>query len=93
MLLLDEPSNALDLAARRGLRNTLGRLAQNGVSLLMITHDVSDMLPEMRRVLLMNNGRIVHDGVREQVLTSAVLSELFEVPVRLMESEGILAAS
>jgi iron complex transport system ATP-binding protein len=86
-LLLDEPSNALDLAAQRELRNTLRRLAQEGTGLVLVTHHLGDILPEIERVILMRSGRIVADGAREELLTEARLSELFEAPVRIGRDE------
>jgi iron complex transport system ATP-binding protein len=82
-LLLDEPSNALDLAAQRELRETLRRLAQGGTGLLLVTHHLGDVLPEIERVILMRGGRIVGDGPRAELLTEARLTELFQTPVRI----------
>jgi iron complex transport system ATP-binding protein len=82
-LLLDEPSNALDLAAQRELRETLRRLAAEGTGLVLVTHHLGDILPEIERVILMRGGRIVGDGGREELLTAARLSELFNAPVRI----------
>jgi iron complex transport system ATP-binding protein len=86
-LLLDEPSNALDLAAQRELRETLRRLAQEGTGLVLVTHYLGDILPEIERVILMRGGRIVGDGAREAMLTEARLSELFNTPVRIGRDE------
>ena len=86
-LLLDEPSNALDLAAQRELRETLRRLAQEGTGLVLVTHHLGDILPEIERVILMRGGRIVGDGPREELLTAARLSELFNAPVRIGRDE------
>jgi iron complex transport system ATP-binding protein len=86
-LLLDEPSNALDLAAQRELRETMRRLAQEGVGLVLVTHHLGDILPEIERVILMRGGRIVGDGPREELLTEARLSELFRAPVRIGRDE------
>jgi len=82
-LLLDEPYNALDLAAQRDLRETLRRLAREGTGLVMVTHHLGDILPEIERIILMRDGRIVADGLREELLTEPRLSELFHVPVRI----------
>ncbi len=82
-LLLDEPSNALDLAAQRDLRETLRTLARDGTGLVMVTHHLGDILPEIERIILMRNGRIVADGAREDLLTEPRLSDLFHVPVRV----------
>jgi iron complex transport system ATP-binding protein len=82
-LLLDEPSNALDLAAQRELREALRGLAREGTGLVMVTHHLGDILPEIERIILMRDGRIVADGPREELLTEARLSELFHTPVRI----------
>ncbi len=86
-LLLDEPSNALDLAAQRGLRDTLRRLAAEGTGLVMVTHHLGDILPEIERVILLRDGRIVGDGAREELLTETRLSELFNTRVRIGRDE------
>lgn len=82
-LLLDEPSNALDLAAQRELRETLRGLARQGTGLVLVTHHLGDILPEIDRIVLMSDGRIVGDGAREELLTEARLSRLFGTPVRI----------
>ena len=92
MLLLDEPSNALDLNAQQGLRGMLRRLAQQGTGILLITHHIADILPEIQRVILMRGGRIVADGAKEKLLTADVLSELFGVRVEVTERDGFLYA-
>ena len=86
-LLLDEPSNALDLAAQRELRQTLRRLASEGTGLVMVTHHLGDILPEIERIILLREGRIVADGPREALLTEETLSELFHVSVRIGRDE------
>jgi iron complex transport system ATP-binding protein len=86
-LLLDEPSNALDLAAQRELRETLRGLAREGTGLVLVTHHLGDILPEIERVILMRDGRIVGDGPREELLTEPRLSELFHAPVRIGRDE------
>src|SRR4051812_21958029 len=92
MLLLDEPSNALDLAAQQELRQMLRRLAQQGTGLLLITHHIADILPEIDRVILMRAGRIVEDGPKERLLTGEVLSELFGVTVEVTPRGGFFHA-
>ncbi|HEY1985098.1 MAG TPA: ATP-binding cassette domain-containing protein [Terracidiphilus sp.] len=82
-LLLDEPSNALDLAAQRDLRETLRRLASEGTGLVLVTHHLGDILPEIERVILMRDGRIVADGPRAELLNESTLSNLFKIPVRI----------
>jgi len=89
-LLLDEPSNALDLASQHDLRETLRGLAAEGTGLVLVTHHLGDILPEIKRVILMRDGRIVGDGPRHELLTEARLSELFNTPVRIGHDDGWL---
>lgn len=91
-LLLDEPSNALDLSAQRDLRTLLVDLAEQGTTMLLITHQLGDVIPAMRRVVMMAGGRIVADGAREQLLTETRLQQLFGVEVQLSERDGFLHA-
>jgi iron complex transport system ATP-binding protein len=86
-LLMDEPSNALDLAAQRELRDSLRGLAQQGTGLVLVTHHLGDILPEIERVILMRSGRIVGDGPREELLTEKILSDLFRTQVRIGRDE------
>ncbi len=81
MLLLDEPSNALDLAAQADLRALLQKLAAQGTGILLITHHIADIIPEIDRILLMSEGRIVADGPRPRLLTPETLSGLFKTEV------------
>jgi iron complex transport system ATP-binding protein len=92
MLLLDEPSNALDLAAQTDLRNLLRKLAQQGTGILLITHHIADILPEIDRILLMRDGRIVADGPKAELLTAANLSNLFKTRVNMTERDGFYHA-
>jgi iron complex transport system ATP-binding protein len=87
-LLLDEPSNALDLAAQRDLRELMSSLAQLGTTLILITHQIADIIPEMNRILLMRDGRILADGSRSELLTAERLTDLFGLPVHLTEIDG-----
>lgn len=88
MLLLDEPSNALDLAAQHDLREMLRVLAQRGVAILLITHHIADILPEIDRIIMMRDGRITADGAKSELLTEAGLGELFGRPITLTERDG-----
>lgn len=88
MLLLDEPATALDLAAQQEVRTLLRRLAQSGVSVLLITHHTADIVPEIGRVLLMQRGCIVADGSRSDLLTEPRLSTLFGVPLQMASRDG-----
>jgi iron complex transport system ATP-binding protein len=88
MLLLDEPSNALDLAAQQDLRETLRRLAGAGTAIVLITHHIADILPEIERIVMMREGRIVADGPKAELLTERRLGELFGREITLTERNG-----
>ncbi len=90
MLLLDEPSNALDISAQQELRALLRDLAQRGTAILLITHHTADIIPEIDRVLLMREGRIAADGSKRDLLTAPVLSGLFQTPVDVSERNGFI---
>ena len=87
-LVLDEPTTSLDLRATWELREVLRKLAVNGISILMVTHHLPDIIPEMRRVVLIREGRVVMDGPKERVLEAGALSGLFGVPVEVLERGG-----
>src|SRR5580698_4382776 len=70
MLLLDEPSNALDIAAQQDLRELLRNLARQGTGIILSTHHIADILPEIDRILMMRDGRIVADGGKSDLLTA-----------------------
>jgi iron complex transport system ATP-binding protein len=87
-LLFDEPSNALDIAAQMQLRETMRELAQSGLGILLVTHHVSEIIPEIERVVLLRDGKIVADGSKEKMLTAAHLTDLFNVQVQIGQHDG-----
>jgi iron complex transport system ATP-binding protein len=87
-LLLDEPSNSLDVFAQVELRHTMSKLAQSGLALLLITHHLPDVVPEIERVIFMREGRIVGDGTKPELLTKEWLGELFGCPVEVTRQDG-----
>jgi len=91
-LLLDEPTTSLDLAALHELREHLRGLARSGIGLLLVTHHLDDIIPEIDRVVLIRNGRVHADGPKSEVLTSKPLSELFGVGVDVFERNGFYHA-
>jgi len=84
-LLLDEPSNSLDFGAALELRSILRKLAQAGTGILMVTHHLPDILPEIERVVLMRQGRVFADGPKRRVLSTQQLTELFGLPVEVKQ--------
>ena len=91
-LILDEPSTALDFTAAMGLTTVMRELLAHGHTLVLVTHHPGEIPPEIDRVILMQDGRIVKDGPKEQLLTGKVLSELFGVTVEVTPRDGFFHA-
>ena len=78
-LILDEPSNGLDLKAAHELFGTVQSLALSGVTIIMVTHHLEEIVPAIQRVILMSQGKIVADGPRQEVLKTDLLGKIFQV--------------
>ncbi len=87
-LILDEPSNSLDIRAMGELRDASRKLAQSGVAVILVTHHLPDIIPEIDRVICMKNGRVFQDGPKREMLTGEKLGELFGIPVEVVERDG-----
>lgn len=87
-LLFDEPSNSLDVFARQSLRETMSSMAKSGIGIILVTHDLADVIPEIERVLLMSNGRIVAEGPKDQMLEAERLEKLFGIKVDMARHGG-----
>lgn len=79
ILILDEPCGGLDLIERENLLQTIVQIAQaeNGPTLIYVTHHVEEILPCFSHVLLMKDGKNVEANAREVVLTDELLSDFF----------------
>jgi iron complex transport system ATP-binding protein len=87
-LLFDEPCNSLDLAAQHSLRQTMSSLARAGTAIILVTHELADIVPEIQRVVLMSGGRVVADGPKEEILQVERLSGLFGVNLEITRRNG-----
>jgi iron complex transport system ATP-binding protein len=87
-LVLDEPTNSLDIHSTRELRRTLRRLAQAGITIVLVTHHLPDIIPEIGRVVALKRGRILADGPKAQILRAETLSAIFDTPVEVLETSG-----
>ena len=83
LLFLDEPTAGLDPVARDHLLATLRALARDGITLVLVTHHIEEVIPEIDRVLLLREGTIYADGDRAGTLTDAHLSHAFGGPVQV----------
>jgi len=87
-LILDEPTSGLDLTASFDFLARIRRLARRGRNLVLVTHHLGDIPPEIERVILLKEGAIVADGSKAEVLTARLLSQVYETDVCVAEIEG-----
>lgn len=86
VLVLDEPSNGLDIQARHQLLQQLSQLAQAGTTLLLVSHRIEEIIPEIQRVVLLKEGAVVGDGPTAVLLRDGPLSALYGLPLRVVTS-------
>ncbi len=89
VLVLDEPYAGLDPTARHHVTGAVRDLAASGRGLLLVTHHIEDIPPEVDRVVMLRSGRVFADGPKADLLTSAKLSELFGIPAHVEERGGV----
>ena len=87
-LVLDEPSSSLDLHATYQLRRLFRKIASSGTGIIMVTHHLHDIIPEIGRVILLKRGRVFADGSKEKLLSSATLSRLFGTSFEVKHRDG-----
>ena len=91
-LLLDEPTTSLDLAAQHDLREAMRTLAQSGIAILLVTHHLSDIIPEIDRIIMMKDGHIIADGPRTDLLAKQPIENLFGIEIDMAERNGYIHA-
>jgi iron complex transport system ATP-binding protein len=87
-LVLDEPTSGLDLTATFHYLDLVRTYMRKGKTLLLVTHHIHEIPPEVKRVVLLKKGKILHDGEKRAVLSEANLSRLFDCPVALAQANG-----
>jgi iron complex transport system ATP-binding protein len=84
-LVLDEPTAGLDLVARQRFLEHVRVIARTGTTVVLVTHHVEDIIPEIEQVVLLKNGCVVRAGDKRSILTAANLSALFDASITLDE--------
>lgn len=91
VLVFDEPCTGLDPQGMFWLRRTMRHLAQTGKAIVLVTHYLEDIIPEIGRVVLMKDARVIADGPKERILTADHMSALFDIPAFVECREGYYA--
>lgn len=91
VLVFDEPCTGLDPQGMFWLRHTMRHLAQVGKALVLVTHYLEDVIPEIPRVVLVKDAHIIADGCKEQILTAEHMAALFDIPATVERRGGYYA--
>jgi iron complex transport system ATP-binding protein len=91
-LILDEPTEGLDFAASFDYLDRIRRLSSSGHNIVLVTHHLNEIPPEVDRVIVLKSGQIAADGPKNEVLDSALLSSVYETPIRVAEFDGYYLA-
>ncbi len=92
VLVLDEPAGGLDINACFHYMEIIRGLMASGTTVLLVTHHIHEIPPEMERVVLLKGGNVINDGPKAEVLTDRSLGALFDTPVRLVRHNGFYQA-
>ncbi|MFA6841334.1 MAG: ABC transporter ATP-binding protein [Sphaerochaetaceae bacterium] len=92
VMLLDEAVSNLDFPARRQYRQTLDGLDKAGKTIILVTHELSEIIPGIDRIIVMKAGKIVADGPKETILNEDLLSDVYGTKVFLDRREGLYTA-
>ena len=91
-LILDEPTSGLDLQACFQYLHLVRDLMRAGKTVILVTHHIHEIPPEMSRVVLLKGGTVLADGEKADILTSANLSRLFDTSIELVQANGFYQA-
>ena len=88
VLVFDEPCTGLDPQGMYQIRSTMRALAEEGRSIVLVTHYPEDIVPAIERVVLIKDAAIRADGSKRGLLTDETMSDLFDAPLRVEERDG-----
>jgi len=91
-LILDEPTAGLDLSASFDYLARIRRLISQGKTIVLVTHQLNEIPPDIERVILLKNGRVVADGPQDQVLTAERLSDTYDTEIKVARVDGYYLA-
>jgi len=88
ILLLDEPTSHLDLRHQAGIMDLLKKLNDQGISIVIVNHDLNLAAQYCRRLLLLDRGSIRADGPSSELLNEKLLKEVYQTDVRVIRHPG-----
>lgn len=88
VMLLDEAVSNLDLPAKRAYRHSLEQFAQEGKTLILVTHDISEIISPIQRVIVLQDGKVIADGDKKEILNEQLLTKAYKTPVFVSQRDG-----
>ncbi|MFO7534122.1 MAG: ABC transporter ATP-binding protein [Kiritimatiellia bacterium] len=89
ILLLDEPAGHLDLRWQEAITQLVGRLWRAlGLTVVMVTHDPRHLPAGITQAAILSGGRLVRMGTLAEAMDAKLLSELYGLPLRILETDG-----
>jgi iron complex transport system ATP-binding protein len=88
VLVLDEPTSGLDPKACFQYVAIVRDLIRSGKTVILVTHHIHEIPPEVGRTVLLKKGRVFADGPTTEVLVSDVLSRLFDSDLLVVSANG-----
>ena len=92
VLVFDEPTSGLDMSTCFQYLEIIRELISMGKKVILVTHHIHEIPPEVTRVILLKEGRVIEDGDKGQILTNTNLTNLFDWPIRVIKENGYYQA-
>ena len=92
VLVFDEPTSGLDMSTCFQYLEIIRELISMGKKVILVTHHIHEIPPEVTRVILLKEGRVIEDGDKDQILTNTNLTSLFDWPIKVIKENGYYQA-
>ena len=92
VLVFDEPTSGLDMSTCFQYLEIIRELIGMGKKVILVTHHIHEIPPEVTRVILLKEGRVIEDGDKDQILTNTNLTNLFDWPIQVIQENGYYQA-
>ena len=92
VLVFDEPTSGLDMSTCFQYLEIIRELIGMGKKVVLVTHHIHEIPPEVTRVILLKEGKVIEDGNKGEILTNTNLTNLFDWPIKLVKENGYYQA-